>query len=282
MEQNGIGLVLAGGGGKGAYHIGIWKALVEYGYMDAVSGVSGTSVGALNALLYANGDYAVGERVWTHISQKDILRFDPKTVMKLMPLVFGGGAIFLSAGIWSAVAKALKHGVFSPQGIEDLILSNIDFSRIASLQMPVFAGAYALADKHQKGGMRYLRMDGEQADTVKRIAMASSALPVVFPRQVVNNVTYLDGGVADNVPLKPLYDLGFRKFIVCYLDDDCKPDRFKKEYPDAQIFELIPSEDQGGVVSGLLDFSAEGAVRRIGQGYDDTVRLLPSIRELLQ
>ena len=50
------GLVLAGGGGKGAYQAGAFKALWEYGIQDYITAVSGASVGALNAVLFANKD----------------------------------------------------------------------------------------------------------------------------------------------------------------------------------------------------------------------------------
>ena len=218
----------------------------------------------------------------TGITQKDILTFDAKAAVKLMPLVFGGGFLPFSIGINIAITRMLKNGVFSPEGIEQLILRNIDFQRIAKLAMPVFAGAFALAGKRCKPGIRYLRMDGKDADTVKRIAMASSALPAIFPRQEIDHVSYMDGGVADNVPVKPLYDMGYRKIIVCHLDDDIKTGKLQKEYPDAELLEIVPQADQGGVISGLLDFTAEGAKRRMEQGYADMLRLLPQLTGLLQ
>ena len=76
--------------------------------------------------------------------------------------------------------------------------------------------------------------------------------------------------------------MGYEKIVVCYLDDYIKPGKLQKEYPNAKLLEIIPQEDQGGVFKGLLDFTAEGAKRRIEQGYADTVRLLPQLKELLQ
>ena len=55
--NNKIGLVLAGGGGKGAYHIGAWKALKQFEVDKNIGSISGTSVGALNAVLFALGNY---------------------------------------------------------------------------------------------------------------------------------------------------------------------------------------------------------------------------------
>ena len=58
-----VGLVIAGGGFKGAYHVGVWKALREAG-VYRFDCVAGTSAGALNAILIANGDLDQAERLW--------------------------------------------------------------------------------------------------------------------------------------------------------------------------------------------------------------------------
>ena len=57
MRFQRIGLVLEGGGGKGSYQIGVWKAIRELGLEKKIVAVSGTSVGALNAALFAKGDF---------------------------------------------------------------------------------------------------------------------------------------------------------------------------------------------------------------------------------
>lgn len=59
-----IGLVLSGGGAKGAYQVGVWKAMEEYGLTDNVKIASGTSVGALNAALFANVSTTKAEQLW--------------------------------------------------------------------------------------------------------------------------------------------------------------------------------------------------------------------------
>lgn len=62
--QKKLGLVLAGGGGKGAYQIGVWKYLKEIGIDKHISVISGTSVGGLNAALLAMNDYDIAEDIW--------------------------------------------------------------------------------------------------------------------------------------------------------------------------------------------------------------------------
>ena len=58
-----IGLVLSGGGAKGAYQIGVWQALLDLGIAPLITGVSGTSVGAINGVLFAQGDIKVGYEI---------------------------------------------------------------------------------------------------------------------------------------------------------------------------------------------------------------------------
>ncbi|WP_176719975.1 patatin-like phospholipase family protein, partial [Brachyspira hampsonii] len=60
-----LGLVFDGGGGKGAYQIGVWKYLKEVGLDRNIKTVSGASVGALNACLFALDDYNLAEKIWT-------------------------------------------------------------------------------------------------------------------------------------------------------------------------------------------------------------------------
>ena len=66
------GLVFCGGGGRGAYQIGVWQALRERGLDKYTAAVSGASVGALNAALFACGDLPLAERVWTSLKRGDI------------------------------------------------------------------------------------------------------------------------------------------------------------------------------------------------------------------
>ncbi|WP_455528075.1 patatin-like phospholipase family protein [Huintestinicola sp.] len=66
-------LALCGGGGKGAYQIGVWKALKELDMAKDLEAVSGTSVGALNAVLIALGDFENAQRIWKNIRPETLL-----------------------------------------------------------------------------------------------------------------------------------------------------------------------------------------------------------------
>lgn len=98
--MNQIGLVFEGGGGKGAYQIGVWKYLREKGLDRYVGGVSGTSVGALNAVLFAAGDYSTAERIWKNISRDQILSSKAFT-----NTLAGAGSQAALANIWRTVPQ---------------------------------------------------------------------------------------------------------------------------------------------------------------------------------
>jgi hypothetical protein len=67
-----VGLVLSGGGGKGAYQIGCWEGLRHAGFTEYTV-ISGTSVGALNAALIAMGDVDHAKNVWANLSEPQVL-----------------------------------------------------------------------------------------------------------------------------------------------------------------------------------------------------------------
>ena len=68
------GLVLEGGGAKGAYQIGAWKALKEAGVK--IKGIAGTSVGALNGALICMDDFENAKNIWESIAYSKVMKVD--------------------------------------------------------------------------------------------------------------------------------------------------------------------------------------------------------------
>lgn len=83
MKQN-IGLVLSGGGAKGAYEIGVWKALEDHGCTAGIGTIVGTSVGALNAALIDSGGIAHAEEIWLQMQLNDLLHLDAGQVQNFL------------------------------------------------------------------------------------------------------------------------------------------------------------------------------------------------------
>ncbi len=68
--KDSYGVVFGRGGGRGSYELGVWKALDEYKDYFDIGAVSGSSVGALNAALYACGDLDRAEQMWYDITNE--------------------------------------------------------------------------------------------------------------------------------------------------------------------------------------------------------------------
>ena len=68
-NKRGVGIVLAGGGAKGGYEVGVWRAICELGLTHLITGFSGTSIGAINTLLFALGDWRLAEDIWLEMSE---------------------------------------------------------------------------------------------------------------------------------------------------------------------------------------------------------------------
>ncbi len=257
--MKGTALILAGGGGKGAYEIGVWKAMREYGVEEAIAAVAGTSVGGLNGALFAQGDYEAAERIWLSMSQEKILTPGKKSLLM-------GLEELVENGLIAETADVLKEGMFTREGLIEIIRRELDVKKIQDRQMPCYAACYNTTANL----VDYINMTGMKQNDMETILLATSALPGIFGPVKFGSCLYLDGGLKDNVPVKPLYNAGYRDFLVVHLNRQGLVD--ETDFPGAAIAQIIPSEDQGDFVTGTLDFSTEGARRRIFQGYEDGKR----------
>lgn len=162
-----IGLVLSGGGVRGMAHIGVIKAMNEFGLNAEI--VSGSSVGALVGALYANETPIM-----------DMLRFFKET-----PLFKYN---FLSIG---------KAGFLDTDRYEDIFKTYFPHNSFEGLQRELFVVATNL----EKGEELFIH----QGELIKPL-LASAALPPVFSPVDYKGNLYADGGIMNNFPLEPVRD----------------------------------------------------------------------------
>ena len=146
MEKR-YGIVLAGGGAKGAFQIGVWKALIDRQIYRQIYGISGCSVGALNAFLMASGEYDKAEEIWCNISKFDFLNN-----------INSQGSLFTRDGLIRIIRK-------------------FDMSFVNELDFPVYVNAFNSAS----GKTEYFLIN-EKVKYIEAILLASSALPIVYPK----------------------------------------------------------------------------------------------------
>ncbi|TCT12841.1 NTE family protein [Natranaerovirga pectinivora] len=279
--MEGIGLVLAGGGGKGAYHIGVWKALKEFGADENITAVSGTSVGALNGVLFSQGNYKIAEDVWLNITKENILKLDvgeiKDQVLSGLSGFSTGQSLKMALPMTAYLASHYKSSIFSREGLLEIIDESINLEYVATNGIPCFATCLEVPVLNKKA----FNIQGMTPNRIKSILLATSALPVIFQKIIIDGVSYIDGGIpvfGDNVPVKPLYDLGYKVILVAHLSRESILDT--NAFPGAKIIQIVPREHQGELLDGTLDFTKEGAKRRIQQGYEDTIKILKPLYDM--
>lgn len=241
-----VGLVLEGGGGKGAYQIGVWQALRELGIEDHIKVVSGTSVGALNAALFWQGDLHLAKDIWFHISPDQLLTDDGQD----------------------------RESFFSNKGLSCFISNALSSSKRRTML------CYAACKDVEDGAIEYFELSRIIDPGYKKtILLASSAMPAIYPTVKINGKRYTDGGSnGDNIPIFPVYKNEISTIIVVRLSQGTKIERSR--WPGAEIIEVIPSEPLGGMLSGTLDFSGVGARHRFSLGYSDALAQLDGFHQI--
>ena len=116
------GLVLEGGGAKGAYQIGAWKAMREAGVK--IKGIAGTSVGALNGALICMDDLTNAEKVWENISYSSIMSVEDEK----MELLFHQKKLYVD--MLKEVFDFMKEGGIDVTPLKELIAECIDEEKI--------------------------------------------------------------------------------------------------------------------------------------------------------
>ena len=232
-----IGLVLAGGGGKGSYQIGVWRYLVEIGLTDKISVISGSSVGALNAVLLSLCDYETAEWIWTTQLAGNILAKKTK--------------------------KEKGLALYSRSGLLKIIDANVNLNKFPTLKRKIYATCLKVSTLKPES----FCLNEYNKKTIKKILCATSAMPGIYRRVKINGSYYFDGGLRENVPLDPLVDEGCTDAIIVNLDRN-----YHMDYSSLGINTIVihPTENLGGKLKGTLGFSFELVKPRLDLGYLDS------------
>lgn len=298
--MKGIGLVFAGGGGKGAYEIGVWKYLHEIGLDQYVKVVSGTSVGALNAALFTGSSYELAEDLWLNIEPKKILtpkNIEPKDIVKWLmlsgisidnPLLrqMYKTSLYIKSKTLTGIncveqfllSKIRDDYLFSREGLISMISEGLNFKYLRKSEISCFVTCLQCPNLE----IKRFKLNEYEDDEITKLLLATSAIPVIFQNEEFNGKKYCDGGipiVGDNVPIKPVYDTGIEYIVVIHLKHDSIID--KKLYSNSKIIEIIPSCDLGNAVTGTLDFTSGGSRKRIEMGYADAKRIMQPLVEMI-
>lgn len=229
-----VALVLAGGAARGAYEVGVVQHILEdvardLGRDPPLDILCGTSVGALNTCgLAAFADYprARARRlvdVWSHLTIERVLSIERGELFTLMRSLVGRPP---------HIAPDAQHGVglVDPSAIERLITDAVPFGRIQQHLDAGLLSAVTVTATHVGSGRTIVfiaqkdslgvnwstdpTMTGEKVRLEPVHALASAAIPIIFPAVRVGGEFYCDGGLRQNVPLSPARRLGADGIVV--------------------------------------------------------------------
>ena len=245
------GLVLAGGGARGSYQIGVWRALDELGWRAGV--VTGTSVGCLNGALYVLGQYEMARDMWLSIRSGDV-----------MTLPAPGSGL---GGLGEAVRQFVAEGGLDVSPLEQIVSLVLDEKELRA--SPIRFGLVTVEKKGLKP--RELSLEEIPQGKLRDYLLASSACFPALRARTIDGVEYLDGGYADNMPAGLAARLGAEELVCVDLEGVgiTKPNR--TGLPTT----LIRSHWELG---DILRFDPAVARRNMAIGYFDTMRAFGRLR----
>ena len=183
-------LILAGGGSRGAFQIGVWKYLTERNWIPDI--ICGTSVGAINATGIGSGlDVPTLVRLWTTYNRRKM--YQPRLIPFLAYLLSG---------------RALKP-LLDTRPMQTMISDHVDFNRLAQNRTKVVISTVNVETS------RPCFFDNSEI-RLEHI-MASGAMPLLFPWQYIDGVPHWDGGIMANIPIQAALDYGADEIIVVLL-----------------------------------------------------------------
>ena len=254
------GLVLEGGGAKGAYQIGAWKALKEAGVK--IKGVSGTSVGALNGALICMDDLERAENLWANISYSQIINVDDE----LMGRLFDKSQMkpeFLRETL-KEIFRMLGEGGMDITPLRRLIEENIDEDLIRKSPVEFYSCTYSLTDRKELNVDMKTVPEGQMKDML----LASAYLPG-FKNEKLHGKTYVDGGATNVLPMDVLLEHGYQDLILLRIFGVGREK--KVSIPEGvSVTEIAPR----GNLGNTLQFDAGKSRKNMRLGYYDALRAI--------
>ncbi len=259
------GLVLSGGGAKGAYEIGAWKALLDLGY--DFGGVYGTSVGAINSAAVAQGDVTKAVDLWKTLKDSEVMDMTPE----IKQLLNESGIKVLTdiiklpfKEIEELGKKIIDQGIINIDPLKKTLEAALSEEKIRN--SPVNMGLVTFDVTAMKPKMLYVE-DIPQGQLIDYVA-ASGNFPL-FVREKISGQNYMDGGVYYNMPVKMAVDKGFKKVVAIQIGGEHIGlfINFVEKFKLDTYIHIKPRIIYGSV----LDFSPENSSKMLVEGYLDTL-----------
>ena len=253
------GLVLEGGGTKGAYQIGAYKALRDLGIK--FTGIAGTSIGALNGALIIQDDDKVMEDIWINYDYKSFMNIDEDTYERYKNIEMKAKNFH---DVVDLINKARKNNGIDISPLRKLLQEKIDEDKIRQSNID-----FGITTAYWDGKIfpKLLYTEDIPKGRLADYLIASASLPI-FQLHKLADKLYLDGMFSDNIPINMLAQKGYNDIVVIRLVNDSIGKKIINKYKDLNLKLIVPSQDLGG----SLNKDKEHIETNVKLGYLDTMK----------
>ena len=244
-------LVLAGGGARGSYQVGVWRALMELDWHPQI--ITGTSVGSLNGAMFVLDQYETARDMWLAIRSKDVMELPEEDAD-------------LSA-LHQFLRSVVKAGGMDVTPLEEIVERVLDEDALRAAPI-----RFGIVTVEQRGlRPRELTLEDIPAGQVRDYLMASAAcFPALRARQI-DGVKFLDGGYSDNMPTGLAKTMGAEELVCVDLEGVGITRPNLTGLPTTMIRSYWELGD-------ILHFDPDTAKRNMELGYYDTRRAMGYLR----
>lgn len=258
------GLVLEGGGARGAYHIGALKALLENNYK--IAAVTGTSIGAINGAMIAQHDFDRLYEIWKNASFSTLMDVD---TLKMDRFITRKIDISLIRYLSGKLKGTIANGGIDTYKMRKLFEDVIDEEKVRKSDIEFGLVTVCLTDRKPQELFIEDIPEGSLIDYL----LASSRLPI-FKSQAFENKHYIDGGFYNNCPFNMLDEKGYENVIIIRTGSKGKIkglDRIKT--PNMKVTIIHPVDE----LPGLMNFSNKTINDMMELGYYDALKVIKNL-----
>ena len=244
-------LVLAGGGARGSYQVGVWRALTELGWNPQI--ITGTSVGSLNGAMFALDLYETARDMWTSIRSQDVMEL-PEETRNLTEL-------------HQFLRDVVRAGGMDVTPLEEIVERVLDEDALRA--SPIRFGLVTVEKRGLKP--RELPLEEIPKGKVKDYLLASAACFPALRAKQIDGVQFLDGGYRDNMPTGLAQKMGAEELVCVDLEGVGITLPNRTGLPTTMVRSYWE-------LGAILHFDPDTARRNIELGYYDTLRAFGRLR----
>jgi NTE family protein len=260
-----IGLVLEGGGARGAYQIGAVKCLVEKGYN--IKGVVGTSIGAINGAMVALNKIDECYDIWKNMSHSTLFDVQEDKISSVFKKEINLSLVKYMTG---RISNLIKNGGINTDKMKQVLSKYIIEDNIRNSKIDYGLVTFCLSDR------KPIQLFKEEIPKgmLNEYIMSSARLPG-FKQELVDGKYYIDGGVYNNCPVDMLIDKGYKDIFIIRLKYPFGDSKFKESLnlKDVNITTISPKIN----MPSILDFDNIKSNKLLLLGYYDTLKILDGL-----